>query len=157
MREFAQFAWGQEVPDPQDSQTVRRSVLNHHLREQDPHRALLRFYCDVIALRKRSPALRNCSKAHLEVKTLPEQKVLLIQRWQPQDEEILLFASCASESVTLVPPLPPGRWQKVLDSEAEHYGGPGPEGLPAVLQANEQNSVVLARFAFALYRRTSES
>ena len=88
---------------------------------------------------------------------MPEQKVLLIQRWQPQDEEILLFASCASESVTLVPPLPPGRWQKVLDSEAERYGGLGQEGLPAVLQADEQNSVVLARFAFALYRCTSES
>ena len=145
------------MPDPQDPQTVRRSVLNHRLREQDPHRALLRFYCDVIALRKRSPALRNCSKEHLEVKTLPEQKVLLIQRWQPQDEEILLFASCASESVTLVPPLPPGRWQKVLDAEAEHYGGLGSEELPAVLQADEQHSVVLAPFAFALYRRTSES
>ena len=156
-RAFAQFAWGQEVPDPQDPQTVRRSVLNHHLREQDPHRALLRFYCDVIALRKRSPALRNCSKEHLEVRTLPEQKVLLIQRWQPQDEEILLFASCASESVTLVPPLPPGRWQKVLDAEAEHYGGLGQDGLPAVLRADQKSSVKLAPFTFALYRRTSES
>ena len=156
-REFAQFAWGQEVPDPQDPQTVHRSVLKHRLREQDPHRALLRFYCDVIALRKRSPALRNCSKEHLEVKTLPEQKVLLIQRWQPQDEEILLFASCASESVTLVPPLPPGRWQKVLDAEAEHYGGLGQDGLPAVLRADQKSSVKLAPFTFALYRRTSES
>src|SRR5204862_8314932 len=107
----------------------------------------------VMALRKRSPALRNCSEAHVEVKTLPEQKGLLMQRWQPQDEEILLFASCASEPVTLVPPLPAGRWQKVLDSEAEHYGGLGSEGLPAVLQTDEQNSVVLAPFAFAVYRR----
>jgi maltooligosyltrehalose trehalohydrolase len=151
-REFARFSWAQEVPDPQDPQTFEHSRLNHDLCQQDPHRALLRFYRDLIALRKHSPALRTCSKEHLEVTLLPAEKVLIIRRWQPQEEEILLFASFASESVSLVLPLPPGRWQHVLDSEAEQYGGSEKKDLPAVLQGGEQHGIVLAPFIFAVYR-----
>jgi maltooligosyltrehalose trehalohydrolase len=155
-QEFARFAWSQEVPDPQDPQTFSRSILHHQLREQDPQRALLRFYRDVIALRKSSPALRNCSKEHVEAITLPEQKVLLLRRWQPHDEEFLLLVSFAAESVSVVPPLPPGRWQLVLTSGAEQYGGHGQAGLPAVLHADEQRSVMCEPFTFALYRRDAE-
>jgi len=151
-REFAAFAWGHEVPDPQDPETFRRSVLNHHLREQDPHRALLHFYQDVIALRKRSPALRNCSKAHVEVTVLPDHQVLVIRRWQPQEDEVLLFASFASRAIPLIPPLSPGHWQQILYSEAERYGGLGQGGLPPVLRPDEQCEIVLAPFTFALYR-----
>jgi len=152
-REFAAFAWSQEVPDPQDPKTFRRSVLDHHLREREPHRSLLRFYHDVIALRKRSPALQNCSKEHLEVTMLPEQQVLLIRRWQPQEDEVLLFASFALTTVSLVPPLPLGQWQQVLDAGAERYGGPAQSGLPPVLHPAEQRGAVLAPFTFALYRK----
>jgi maltooligosyltrehalose trehalohydrolase len=155
-REFAAFAWGQEVPDPQDPETFCRSVLRHHLREREPHRALLRFYHDLIALRKRSPALRNCSMAHLEVTVLPEHQALVMRRWQPREDEILLFAAFAPTATSLVPLLPAGRWRQVLDSEAERYGGLARGGLPPVLQPDEQRAVVLAPFTFALYRNTPE-
>lgn len=151
-REFAEFAWGQEVPDPQDPETFRRSLLNHHLREQEPHRALLHFYRDVIALRKTSPALRNCSKDHLAVLTFPAERVLVIRRWQPQEEELLLLASFAPTSRALISPLPPGRWHKVLDSAALPYGGNTQDELPAILGLTEPSGVVVAPFAFAVYR-----
>lgn len=156
-REFASAAWDQDVPDPQDPQTFRRSTLDHHLREQDSHHALLRFYHDLIALRKRSPALRHCDREHLAVRVFPEHQALIIRRWQPQDEEILLIASFAAEPLLLAYPFPLGRWQKVLDSEAARYGGPGQEGLPSILNADQSNSVELAPFAFVLYQRVLES
>jgi len=144
------------VPDPQDPQTFRRSFLNPVLRERDPHRALLHFYHDLITLRKHSPALRNCSKQYLEVVALPEHRVLLIRRWQPNEEELLIFASFASQSVSLAPPLPPGPWQKILDAEAIHYGGSGQETLAAVLPVDARGNVTLSPFAFALYRRAAQ-
>src|SRR5262249_19143303 len=155
-REFAGFVWSQEVPDPQDPQTFRWSVLDHHLREPEPHRSLLRFYHGVISLRERSPALRNCSKEHVEVTRLAEQPVLFIRRWQPQEDEVLLFVSFAPTPVSMVPPLPSGQWQQMLDSGAECYGGPARGGLPTVLRPDEQRRVVLAPFTFALYHNAPE-
>jgi maltooligosyltrehalose trehalohydrolase len=154
-REFAKFAWEQEVPDPQDPQTFARSRLNHDLRQQAPHRAVLRFYQDLIALRKRSPTLRNCSKEHLDLRMLSDQQVLLIRRWQPQEEELLLFASFSPELVSITLSLPSGRWQRVLDAQTEQYGGSGQMELPPMLHGGKRTNLVLAPFAFALYQRGS--
>lgn len=150
-REFAKFSWGQEVPDPQDAQTFKRSLLRHQLRAQEPHRGLLRFYHDVIELRKRSPALHNCNKHTLDLVLLQEQQVLIIRRWEPEDESVLLLASFASSPVSFVPPIPPGRWRLGLFSEARQYGGSGQDEAPAMLHADSQQPLMLAPFAFALY------
>ncbi|MEW6296612.1 MAG: malto-oligosyltrehalose trehalohydrolase [Thermodesulfobacteriota bacterium] len=151
-KEFAAFAWGQEVPDPQDPATFRRSLLDHHLREQGSHHALLTFYREVIALRKGSPALRNCSKEHLAVTAFAEEQALMIHRWQPHEGAVLIFASCNARPVSLRPSLPPGRWQKVLDAEERRFGGPG-HGAPApVLDPSPSARVELPPFAFAVYR-----
>jgi maltooligosyltrehalose trehalohydrolase len=152
-REFAEFAWSETVPDPQDPETFHRSVLNHHLRERQPHQALLGFYHDLIALRQQSPALRNCSKEYLRISTLPDQQIFLIQRWQPREDEVLLFASCAATAVSLIPPLPVGQWQRVIDSEDERYSGSAQAALPRVLRRDEQRRLLLAPFAFAVYRK----
>jgi hypothetical protein len=94
--------------------------------------------------------------AHLEVTVLPEHQALVMRRWQPREDEILLFAAFAPTATSLVPLLPAGRWRQVLDSEAECYGGLARGGLPPVLQPDEQRAVVLAPFTFALYRNTPE-
>jgi maltooligosyltrehalose trehalohydrolase len=155
-REFAQFVGGEEIPDPQDLQTFVRSRLNHALRGEAPYGGLLRFYRDLIAVRKHSPALSNCNKEYLEVITIPERQVLLMRRWQPQEETFLLIASFAAESVAVVPPLSPGRWQKVIDAAAEKYGGMGGDELPSVLRGGASHTIDLSPFNFALYRCTTE-
>jgi maltooligosyltrehalose trehalohydrolase len=151
-REFARFAWGGEVPDPQDPQTFARSVLHHDLRLQDPHRALLRWYHDLIALRKSSPALRHCSTEYLETILLSDQQVLFVRRWQPQEEALLLVACFSRDPVSLALPIPPGQWRQVIDANTEQYGGTGAYALPLVLHGSTQATVVLGEFAFALYR-----
>jgi maltooligosyltrehalose trehalohydrolase len=155
-REFAQFVGGEEIPDPQDPQTFVRSRLNHALRGEAPYCALLRFYRDLIAVRKHSSALGNCNKEYLEVITIPERQVLLMLRWQPQEETFLLIASFAAESVAFVPPLSPGRWQKVIDAAAEKYGGIGGDELPTVLRGDASPTIDLSPFSFALYRCATE-
>jgi maltooligosyltrehalose trehalohydrolase len=52
-REFAAFGWQDAVPDPQDEATFQRSHLRHSLKNEEPHSTLLRFYRELIALRKR--------------------------------------------------------------------------------------------------------
>jgi maltooligosyltrehalose trehalohydrolase len=151
-REFIKFAWGAEIPDPQAPETFCRSVLRHHLRNQGVHQALLCFYRHVIALRKSCPALRNCSKEHLTVATSSSQQVLMVHRWQPHTEQILLLASFVSHTISESLSLPPGWWQKILDTEAERFGGSEPERLPALLHSTGSSSLEFGPFAFALYR-----
>jgi maltooligosyltrehalose trehalohydrolase len=52
--EFAAFGWQALVPDPQEEATFQRSQLRHALKEQEPHATLLRFYRELIELRKRA-------------------------------------------------------------------------------------------------------
>jgi maltooligosyltrehalose trehalohydrolase len=155
-QEFAGFAWEPAVPDPQDPQTFHRSILNHHLRGQEPNRALLQFYHDVIALRKRSSALQNCSKEHLEVTVSSDQQALMIHRWQPGEDAVLLFASFALTTISLVPTLPPGVWRYILNSDDRQYEGTAQSRFPTVLQQNERPSILLSPFTFSVYGKDPE-
>src|SRR3954454_4475787 len=58
--EFAAFGWRPEdVPDPQDIATFRRSQLNWDEVDTSPHRELLDWHRRLIQLRKSQPDLSN--------------------------------------------------------------------------------------------------
>ena len=55
-REFASFGWkAQDVPDPQDVATFERSKLRWDELGRSPHREMLEWYRNLIALRRRTP------------------------------------------------------------------------------------------------------
>ena len=57
-REFAEHGWDvDELPDPQDPATRDSSVLDWSELSGEPHRRLLAWYRELIALRNREPAL----------------------------------------------------------------------------------------------------
>jgi malto-oligosyltrehalose trehalohydrolase len=59
-REFADHGWtSEEVPDPQDPETYRRSVLDWDEPDRPPHRELLEWYRALIALRRSCPELTD--------------------------------------------------------------------------------------------------
>lgn len=59
-REFAAHGWkAEEVPDPQDPATRRRSCLDWTEPEHEPHAALLAWYRRLIALRHAEPELTD--------------------------------------------------------------------------------------------------
>jgi maltooligosyltrehalose trehalohydrolase len=52
-REFAAFGWKPEdVPDPQDPETFRRSVLDWSEVDREPHAGVLGWYRELVALRR---------------------------------------------------------------------------------------------------------
>jgi maltooligosyltrehalose trehalohydrolase len=157
-QEFARFAWAGEIPDPQDPETFTRSRLNLGLREQGRHCDLLRFYRALIAVRKRSPALHSCNKETLEATAVPNADLLLIRRWQPGADEVLILASFAPEEQSVQVPLPRGRWLNSLDASASIYGGAaGVPGLPTALDGGGMRQTAFTPYAFALYWRDPEA
>ncbi|WP_345473922.1 malto-oligosyltrehalose trehalohydrolase [Actinoallomurus oryzae] len=67
-REFATHGWASEdVPDPQDPETYRRSVLDWTEPSRGGHRELLDWYRDLIALRRSCPELTDARLTEVEV------------------------------------------------------------------------------------------
>nr|MDQ6938268.1 DUF3459 domain-containing protein [Actinomycetota bacterium] len=57
--EFAQHGWGDDVADPQDPETFRRSKLAWSDLEQEDHRDMLRLYRNLLSLRHARPELTD--------------------------------------------------------------------------------------------------
>jgi maltooligosyltrehalose trehalohydrolase len=153
-REFAAFTEGQAVPDPQELETFHRSRLHHELRMRNRHRALLRWYHDLIALRKHSVTLRACDREYLRATPLAARQVLTIHRWLPNEEEFLLLLSFAARPVSFCCPPLSHDWRKVLDSEDLYYGGDGKGGAPLTLSCAEHTGITLDPFMFVVYRHS---
>ncbi|MGH3645968.1 MAG: malto-oligosyltrehalose trehalohydrolase [Micromonosporaceae bacterium] len=58
-REFAAHGWRGRVPDPQDPETYQRSKLDWTEPDREPHRELLDFHRELIALRRAHPELTD--------------------------------------------------------------------------------------------------
>jgi maltooligosyltrehalose trehalohydrolase len=66
-QEFASFGWSPEgVPDPQDPATFERSKLDWAELNKERHASLLAWYTELIALRRRVPALTDPRPARVE-------------------------------------------------------------------------------------------
>jgi maltooligosyltrehalose trehalohydrolase len=66
--EFAAFGWKiEDIPDPQNPETFRRSRLDWSELERAPHTDLLDWYRRLIALRRSTPALNDGSLERIEV------------------------------------------------------------------------------------------
>jgi maltooligosyltrehalose trehalohydrolase len=117
--EFAAFGWQEEPPDPQAAETFERSRLDHRRRERGDHAALRAFYRELIRLRKTVPALARLCKQEVEATPFADEGVIRVRRGE---EAVVAFNFSAEERTV---PLPAGTWEKILDSAAERWGGPG--------------------------------
>jgi maltooligosyltrehalose trehalohydrolase len=60
----------------------------------------------------------------MEVTGYERAKVLMLRRWSPVDEALVIYnLNAVTASVTI--PVIPGGWQKRLDSADDRWNGPG--------------------------------
>ena len=80
-QEFAAFGWNPEdVPDPQDTETFRRSILVWAETVGEPHASLLSWHRELIALRRRFSALTNGRLDSIDVRIDEEERSLVMIR-----------------------------------------------------------------------------
>jgi maltooligosyltrehalose trehalohydrolase len=84
--EFAAFGWQDRVPDPQDEATFHRSHLQHHLKVKEPHASLLRFYNELIRLRKEW-SLGNSAKWHV---------------WEAKEDTLVFFREDSTSHIVVI-------------------------------------------------------
>ena len=113
--EFEDFAWQGEAPDPHSEETFLRSKLNWSLLDRHEHASMWRWYQQLLALRRATPALRRLDLASLETRADDAKQVLLVRRRADSDQVLVAFNfSDKAQNVDA----PEGRWRALLDAGA---------------------------------------
>lgn len=149
--EFKAFSWEGATPDPQDEDTFSRSRLSWSLRGSVNHAALLAYYRRLIALRKQTPPLATLSKEHMEVLGMEEARAVLLRRWSADGgSQVVSVFSFSRDDVMMKPPIPEGRWNKLIDSAEVEWNGPG-TFLPNSLETGDE--VVFRAMSAVVFER----
>jgi len=151
--EFAPFKWEGEPPDPQDELTFCRSKLNHSLRGEPRHQALLAFHKELLRLRKSMPALRSLSKDTMSVSSFEEDRVLAVRRWSGTNEVLVIF-HFKDRLLNQFCGIPSGVWCKCFDSSQSRWMGSGIEAPPAIDAA--ESGLTLEPYAVLAYVKETQ-
>jgi maltooligosyltrehalose trehalohydrolase len=123
-REFAEFGWASDIPDPQSEATFLGCKLNWNLHTEGQHHVLWNFYQELLRLRRDMSALANLDKDAMEVIPFTDQKVLVVRRWDASGQVLIVhhFDRIAADIKVTIPE---GNWRTVLDSNEERWQGGG--------------------------------
>ncbi|HTU44152.1 MAG TPA: malto-oligosyltrehalose trehalohydrolase [Bryobacteraceae bacterium] len=129
--EFKTFGWNPEqVPDPQDPATFQRSKLRWREMYEEPHASLLRWYKDLIALRRSRAGLTDGRMDRVEVNFDERASWLSVRR-----EDVEVVCNLASDRQAIPVRCPK---QPVLASED------GWQLRPGLLELAAESVAILA-------------
>ena len=149
--EFASFAWQGEPPDPYALETFEASRLNHALKQEGPHKEMLAFYKEILALRRRFSFLSTLDKEAQELVLFEKSQTLFIARGSQPDMGYLIF-HFGKERSSLLLPFAKGEYQKALDSAEPKWNGQG-SSLPERFCCEGETELSLSPLSVALYVR----
>ncbi len=133
-REFAAFAWRDEVPDPQAEETFARSRLDPERMRRSEHARLYALHRDLLRLRRTEPLLHPGAAA-VDVESDAAARwvclrlgaragagaLLAIFNFSGERREIRPSHGAGRRDTRHVPAA--GRWRVRLSSDAAAYGG----------------------------------
>jgi maltooligosyltrehalose trehalohydrolase len=130
-KEFEHFGWGDDVPDPQATETFVRSRLDRRRLETAEHSGMYALYRDLLRLRRQVPALRP-GQSEPRVAHDERDSWITLEPTSEQGPPLLaVFNLSDTERQVPAATSAPGTWRLLLSTEGEMYGGHG--GAPACL------------------------
>ena len=88
----------------------------------------------------------------MEVMAFESEKVLFVRRWKGTGQTAMVM-HFGSAPVSLALPLPPGRWEKLVDSSEKRWGGTG-ASLPESLRSHGSVALALTPHSLVLFSKT---
>jgi maltooligosyltrehalose trehalohydrolase len=122
-KEFEDFNWEGEPPDPQDEIIFNRSKLQWHKRNEGKHAILLNWHKKLIEFRRSNPILQNFSKNDIRVAALEQTGLSILRQNKDGTQHLVCFLNFSEEPVSFTLPLPDQEWEKILDSEEKQWLG----------------------------------
>ncbi|HUR10340.1 MAG TPA: malto-oligosyltrehalose trehalohydrolase [Flavitalea sp.] len=135
--EFSYFNWQGEPPDPRLENTFTSSMLQWELLEKAPHNTMMNYYKELIALRKRLPALRNTDRTSINAEANEEKKMIIVERWT-DEQHITCVLNFSDTEHDLEFDKKSGA-KKMFDSSAEEWGG----NTPSPGKINPQSIIIV--------------
>lgn len=136
--EFLVFGWEGDMTDPQAEATFARSKLNHHLKEQQPHRTLQRFYKEMLDIRREYLASGSVELQVSEGQTF----ITAVMRDQKARKSLAIVLHFGKEPCSQDVHLPEGNWRTRIDSADSKWLGPG-SAAPLKLGSRNINQIKL--------------
>ena len=145
-REFSEFGWKSEVPDPQGEATFENSRLRHNLRDTDPHRTLQQFYQELIRFRR---ANRLGTAADLEITESESPPFLTVLR-ESAGRCVLMIFNFGARDVAFPFVAREGHWTTEIHSADSRWLGTSRDfplivGPTDTVTLRGQSFVVLSR------------
>jgi maltooligosyltrehalose trehalohydrolase len=144
-KEFTDFHWIGEVPNPQSPKCFIDSKIKWENRNQDQTAKIAAYYKTLIGLRKNVPALQPDKNRNIKTVTT-QGKVLLIEK-QKNASQALIIANLDKEAQIIQTQFPQDS-QKIFDSSNPVFGGIG-----QTLPERPALKMTVPGFCFAVYHK----
>ncbi|HEX2964415.1 MAG TPA: malto-oligosyltrehalose trehalohydrolase [Syntrophorhabdaceae bacterium] len=152
-REFMEL-WEKTPEDPETEDSFfesRIGVMSQHTPEQEQ---ILRFYKELIRIRKQLPVLSRPVKQNIEISQYQLENTLLIRRWLGH-ESVMCLCNFGRESVT-INAIAQGEWTKLIDSSSSQWYGKGATAPDVILCERTPCAITLDALTFVLYSKSDE-
>ena len=114
-KEFKDFNWEADPPDPQAEKTFTDSKLQWKKRNKGKHGIIHAWYKTLIQMRKQ-PALQTFKKNNIRAYVLENKGLVLHRRSEDESQYILCFLNFSSGAISYTLPGSPESWKTLLDS-----------------------------------------
>ncbi|MDG5815466.1 malto-oligosyltrehalose trehalohydrolase [Chitinispirillales bacterium ANBcel5] len=138
-REFSEFLWEGDPPDPQAESTFRMSKLDWDSALRDDHKVMSEYYRALLELRRKIPALSSLNKKTMEISAIGDSDSLVMRRWNGHSRAVL-YLNFSNEPLEVNVSQMDVEMEKVLDSADKKWSGGGSD-MPEKLNA-EPNPIV---------------
>ncbi|MBU4305658.1 MAG: malto-oligosyltrehalose trehalohydrolase [Candidatus Omnitrophica bacterium] len=149
-KEFSEFRWEGEPPDPFSPETFLQSKLKWGSLELRQHKIMFEFYCKIINARQGIAALKTLTRAGLKVFSDEEKKLIIISR-EFKESGIRCYLNFNKENMNIVEStgikMP---FKKVIDSADKKWNGPGSLSTEIL---SPDSTVVMRPKSFVLFRK----
>lgn len=149
--EYAAFCGDRDFPDPQDPHTFEQSKILWSRTAQPFHRDLLRFYRDVVTLRKLNPCLSNCRKDLSSVTVDETAGWMIVRRTDPCGSAALLICNLSTTEQAIPVDTGGQTWRLALWTGSPAYVGPANGPTPPAVLPEEPSALQLRPWTAAVY------
>jgi maltooligosyltrehalose trehalohydrolase len=120
-KEFADYKFAGELPDPQSEETFERSKLQWQKRKQDKHQKMLKWHQALIQLRRTLPALQNFYKVDVQAEALQQDGLVLLRQSHNSAQKLVCLFNFSEKELEYKMPDEAPTWKNILNSKEKQW------------------------------------